>query len=203
MMHPSAELPVWVNAGAGQSREFPSVPAGKTSYLTTTELLMRAQALLDKVEPTEHRKPKRRSRPHSPTSSYRSDSSQSSHFSCDRDLSDVRLKRHRRKHRASDDVVRFKVGSATPEKENSVDVDDDDDDDEEEQLSERLREMDVSDLVDQRDVLTRQIVTSLVTLHQLNQELDRRRRRKSYSTFRKKDVASNSAPTLQKTNGKK
>ena len=57
-------------------------------------------------------------------------------------------------------------------------------------LSERLREMDVADLMEQRDVFTRQIVTSLVALHQLNQELDRRRRRKSYSTFRQKDGAS-------------
>lgn len=150
--------------------------------------------LLKDLETGQHRRVKRRLRQHSPSLSYKSDSSQSSHFSNDKDqldMRDERLRRHRRRHRPNDDVVRFKVGSATPEAENDEnELIDDDDDDEDEELVERLREMDVTDLIDQRDVLTRQIVTSLVALHQLNQELDRRRRRKSYSTFRKKDVCS-------------
>ena len=204
LAHPNVQLPVWVNSDLASNQGYQGPPIGKTSYLTTTELLLRAQALLAKdVHPAELRRPRRRSRQHSPTLSYRSDSSQSSHFSCDREQQDrreERQKRHRQRYRTTnDDVVRFKVGSATPEKEtvaanvDGVDLDDDDDGDDDEQLVERLREMDVSDLVEQRDVLTRQIATSLVTLHHLNQELDRRRRRKSYSTFRKKDVASAAA----------
>ena len=174
LAHPNVQLPVWVNSDLASNQGFQGPPIGKTSYLTTTELLLRAQALLAKdVHPAELRRPRRRSRQHSPTLSYRSDSSQSSHFSCDReqlDRREERQKRHRQRYRTTnDDVVRFKVGSATPEKEtvaanvDGVDLDDDDDDDDDEQLVERLREMDVSDLVEQRDVLTRQIATSLVT----------------------------------------
>jgi len=187
-----------MNSGFAQGSEFQPVP--KSSTLSTTELLMRAQAMLVNVlETGHHRRAKRRLRQHSPSLSYRSDSSQSSHFSNDKDqldMRDERLRRHRRRHRPNDDVVRFKVGSATPEPEN-VESEFVDDDDEDEELVERLREMDVTDLIDQRDVLTRQIVTSLVALHQLNQELDRRRRRKSYSTFRKKDVVSSTLNSHQ------
>ncbi len=89
-----------------------------------------------------------------------------------------------------------KVGSPGPEQ--SPLYSDTSDNDE---LSERLREMDISDLLEQRDVFTRQIATSLVTLHQLNQELDRRRRRKSYKNFRRKDATTTpSWPTQQNGN---
>ena len=196
---PNANLPIWMDAGSvGQGPGFcvqPDVKDTSSTYLTTTTLLMRAQALLMKEIETSGNpsKSKRRSRQHSPASSYRSDSSQSSHFSYDKDQQDRRDERgrhRRRKTRSTDEVdkngVKFKVGSTTPElevRESSIDSSDDDD----EGLTERLREMDVTDLIEQRDVFTRQIVTSLVALHQLNQELDRRRRRKSYSTFRRKD----------------
>ena len=179
-----------MNAGnLGQGPDFCVQPESKNSFLTTTTLLKRAQALLAKeFETGQPSTSKRRSRQHSPASSYRSDSSQSSHFSYDKDQLDRRHRR--RKTRTNDNLerngVKFKVGSTTPELdacESSVESSDDED----EGLTERLREMDVNDLIEQRDVFTRQIVTSLVALHQLNQELDRRRRRKSYSTFRKKD----------------
>ena len=80
-------------------------------------------------------------------------------------------------------IEMVKVGSPCPDQSTSYSDASDND-----ELSERLREMDISDLLEQRDVFTRQIATSLVALHQLNQELDRRRRRKSYKNFRRKDA---------------